>query len=709
MSAKVAGIFIFVFGMLSAFAAPSLGQGSANVVLLAHMDKYPAVGYSDLWGYTAPNGREYALEGAKSGTSIVDIADPNNLVEVAFISGPTSSWREIKTYQQYAYVVNETGGGMQIIDLSNLPVSATLINTYTGFTTSHNIWIDGPAGMLYAEGSSAQPIRVISLANPTSPVQVHTFGIECHDVVVQNNLLYVSEGNQGAWGIYNVSTPTAPMRLGTVNAPAPAGYAHNCWPTPDGNYLMTTEETTGETVKMFDVTNLSSPVLTDQYLGASGLAHNVYIRENFAYIAHYADGIKIVDIADPFNIFETGFYDTNPATGGFNGVWGLYCFFTSGKIIASDIQNGLWVFFFDDGSQKPTITSTPGTTATMGQPYVYDSDNTVNALGTPPLTYSFTGPSGFNVNFTSGAVTWTPTAGQLGTHPITITATNSFGAHTQSFNITVSATSAYVKRINPGGASYTAMNGNVFVADQAYSAGGFGYVNGTAKSYTNAIANTADDPLYQTLRGRNTNFEYRFDVPAGSYNVTLHLMSPTTQNIIEDISAEGVLIYNDLNINAEAGGRFTALVKNFSTSVNDGTLNLVFTKVTRQALVCGIEVAQGSAPGLGKEAPLAATTATEAPEEFRLHQNHPNPFSRMSATGTRIRFELAQPGAVKLTIYNMLGEEVQTLARGYRGPGSYEVQWEGRQASGARPPAGVYFYRLEAEGMVATKKMILVH
>src|SRR5262245_37785287 len=244
---------LFNLTVAVALAPSAFAQGSPNVVLLGHMDKYPAIGYSDCWGYTAPDGREYALEGVQSGTSIVDITDPTQMAEIAFIPGPRSSWREIKTYQQFAYVVNESGGGMQIIDLSDLPNSATLVATYTGFSTSHNIWVDQPTGILYAEGNSAQPVRVLSLANPTSPVQIAFFGVECHDIFVQDDIAYISEGNHGSVGLYDVSNPAAAVRLRTVTLPPPAGYSHNAWASEDGRYLMTTEETTGKTVKMFDL------------------------------------------------------------------------------------------------------------------------------------------------------------------------------------------------------------------------------------------------------------------------------------------------------------------------------------------------------------------------------------------------------------------------------------------------------------------------
>ncbi|RMI03570.1 MAG: choice-of-anchor B family protein, partial [Calditrichaeota bacterium] len=234
--------------------APMLAQGSPNVPLLSQMNLYPAAGYNDCWGYTAPDGREYALLGVQTGTSVVDITDPANPVEVAFIPSATSLWKDIKTYQHYAYVVTEAGGGMQILDLSGLPNTVTELTPYTGFQTSHNIYVDVVNGMLYAEGDFGEPVRVLSLADPEHPVQIAAFGIECHDVFVQDNRAYVAEGGSGSIGIFDVTNPANPTLLQRLIIPN-AGYVHNCWVTADNHYMMTTEETNGKTIKYWDISN----------------------------------------------------------------------------------------------------------------------------------------------------------------------------------------------------------------------------------------------------------------------------------------------------------------------------------------------------------------------------------------------------------------------------------------------------------------------
>jgi hypothetical protein len=237
--------------------------------------------------------------------------------------------------------------GLQIIDLSNLPASASLVATFMGFSSMHNIFIDENDAILYASpGSGSNPAIAYSLTNPVAPVQLSTFGIHNHDAYARNNIVYLSEGWDGSFSIYDLTTPTSPSLLVRLNIPS-AGYVHNAWLTEDGNYLMTTEETTGKTVKMWDIQNLGNITLESEYLGPNGLAHNTHIKGDYAYLSHYESGLRIVDVSDPTAISEIGYYDTADA-------WGAWPFFDSGKVLISDIQDGLYIVFFDGAVINPT-------------------------------------------------------------------------------------------------------------------------------------------------------------------------------------------------------------------------------------------------------------------------------------------------------------------------------------------------------------------
>jgi hypothetical protein len=89
---------------------------------------------------------------------------------------------------------------------------------------------------------------------------------------------------------------------------------------------------------------------------------------------------------------------------------------------------------------------------------------------------------------------------------------------------------------------------------------------------------------------------------------------------------------------------------------------------------------------------------------FGLAQNAPNPFNPL----TTIRYTLGAPADVRLVIYDVTGREVRSLVDGRRGAGEHAAVWDGRDGDGARVGSGIYFYRMEAAGMIAVQKMVLL-
>jgi enediyne biosynthesis protein E4 len=101
-----------------------------------------------------------------------------------------------------------------------------------------------------------------------------------------------------------------------------------------------------------------------------------------------------------------------------------------------------------------------------------------------------------------------------------------------------------------------------------------------------------------------------------------------------------------------------------------------------------------------------ATTAVAqgpTPRLFWLGQNWPNPFN----ASTRIAFSLERDGPVRLEVYNALGQRVSGLVADQLAAGTYSVDWDATDASGRSAASGVYFYRLEAEGVHRTRSMLL--
>ena len=380
---------IFVTALRSAFMknillglllVPCMGmaQESLNMTLFSNWDlpnlpvRFGAE-YNDCWGYRHSNGTEVAIIGGIEDIFFINVTAPANPVlihthHVENISGTTnqSLWRDFKTYSHYLYAAADEGdSGLLIFDLSNVPNSVTLVNqTNDFFSRSHNIFIDVPNGRLYAAGSNTQSngLKVLDLAtDPTEPSQIGAIALNglgggyVHDVYVKNNIAYCSHGSLSKLQMYDMNNLANISLVGVIDNYPEAGYNHSSWVNETGNMLVMADETQGSDLKLVDITdplNISSDDITTFYSeleGASApgasVAHNPFIKGDLAYIAYYHDGVQVFNIADPENIQLLAYYDTyeNTEYAGYDGCWGVYPFFPSGIIVASDQNNGLFI------------------------------------------------------------------------------------------------------------------------------------------------------------------------------------------------------------------------------------------------------------------------------------------------------------------------------------------------------------------------------
>lgn len=92
------------------------------------------------------------------------------------------------------------------------------------------------------------------------------------------------------------------------------------------------------------------------------------------------------------------------------------------------------------------------------------------------------------------------------------------------------------------------------------------------------------------------------------------------------------------------------------------------------------------------------------PVDYALYQNFPNPFN----SETRIRYQVPHPGKVRITIYNLMGNEIRTIENDEKQAGNHYVNWDGKDDHGTEMPSGIYIYKITANGFVQSMKMIMI-
>lgn len=350
---------------------------SAGVTLLSWMTPGELAGdgvrLNDCWGYVSPSGREYALVGTATGTAFVEISDPSAPVLIEHVDGPGSIWRDVKTYQDHAYSVSEGGGGIQVIDLSQIDTGVvTLAGSITtgGTLASHNVVINEDSGFLYRCGGAGTGIRVYSLANPSTPTFVGQWNSRyVHDAQVVSytsgpyagrEIAFLCGGFNGGFSqtgliVLDVTNKSNMFARDIIQYPQ-ASYSHQCWISPDKQYCYLDDELDEGGVQLtrthvFDISDLDDV----QSLGwveanSTAIGHNLYVRDDRIFEANYRSGLRVFDRANPAAPVEVAYFDTWPGDddASFNGLWSCYPYFPSGVVIGSDVEKGLFVWWVGD-------------------------------------------------------------------------------------------------------------------------------------------------------------------------------------------------------------------------------------------------------------------------------------------------------------------------------------------------------------------------
>ena len=356
------------------------------------------VNLSGSWGWTDPvTGRDISIIGRTDGTAFVDVTDPTKpryLGDLIRTKGSNmSSWREIKTYKNYALIVSDGSGdhhGVQIFDLTRL----RNVTTPKRFTEDahfdagsiHDIAVNEASGYAYAVGTSSGGERCgggslfIDMRVPLKPKFAGCFadvgtgrarGGYSHDIQC---VMYKGPdkrytgreicmgANETTVSIQDVTDKKNVKVVAHADYPTP-GYTHQGWFTDDHKYWYLNDEldetggigksVEGTRTMIFDLTDLEQPIMVKEFIGPTKASdHNLYVKGDRMYQSNYRAGLRILDISDPKNPKEVGYLDTQPGENlpGFQGSWNNYPFFKNGAIGVVSIGEGF--FMVRDGTRK---------------------------------------------------------------------------------------------------------------------------------------------------------------------------------------------------------------------------------------------------------------------------------------------------------------------------------------------------------------------
>ncbi len=386
-------------------------QENYNMQLRSHLE-FPGKSCANIWGYADPQGNEYALVGTSTGLSIVNITNPAAPELLFEVPSVENFWREVKTWQGYAYMTTEgDNAGLTVIDLINLPNSIDF-QVYDGdgaiagqLSTIHALHIDNGKCYLYGSNIGVGGMLILDLTDPWNPSYLGQYdNFYVHDGIVYGDTAWTGNIYDGFFTVIDVSDPANPIEL--TQQETPGNFTHNTWLSDDRKFLLTTDEIPNSYLASYSIDDIGNISEVDRFQTAPGsncIVHNTHILNDYAVTSWYTEGVVVVDNDRPNNLIEVAKYDFSDFEGdGFNGCWGVYPYLPSGNIIASDIETGLWVLTptyqracYLEGTVKDSIcgTNLEGVTITIGNSLVTDSSN-INGIfrtGTViPGTYSVT-------------------------------------------------------------------------------------------------------------------------------------------------------------------------------------------------------------------------------------------------------------------------------------------------------------------------------
>ncbi|MBN2091810.1 T9SS type A sorting domain-containing protein [candidate division KSB1 bacterium] len=586
------------------------------------------------------------------GLKIIDVSDPAMPREVGALDTDGNANR-VAVSGDYAYIADGQMG-LQIINVAD-PQKPYLVGHFDSNGWSYGVVVSGNYAYL-ADGGAG--LCILDVSNPAQPVLKATFDTGGHpnSVMVRGNYAYITDCEAGVQ-IIDVADPANPKRIGKYDTP---GCCNEI--AVYKNYAYVADGLAG--VLLLDISRLADPIKIGYY-DTGDCAFSVCVDEKYAYIADMEDGLYILenDIPSTPIVIEAEHMDGripwlgSPCEDG----WRLT---HENHPIHADvpITNDAYCFFTVIAKAEIAGGATPWLKVEFGD--IYKGACEVTSTEWQEFYFSAFVPAG--------------------THRLSLVFLNDFWNKVTDRNLLLDKVIIMFRESSEMETAYTfeaekmrfQYNRNYFEDSSVVLSRPYCYVGQymffeqdelrieiAAKGDSVAggwpeMELRLDNQIVQTYLVNDTNWvNYQFvlkDYESGKHELKIHYKNSSWAYLRN--------LYID---------KVTAYTKY-------GLLKMDFEEVSNEDI--------------------------SLPSDFQLAQNYPNPFN----PETSIHYQLPEAANVRISIFNMLGQEVQRLVESNQPAGYYEIKWNGLDNMGQQVVSGVYLYRIEANDFCMNRKMLLV-
>ena len=657
---------------------------------------------------------------------VIDISRPEAMRVAAQVEMPGPAL-DVKVSGNLAVVAiqkaTDTHLGVVVVDISE-PRAPRILSEFSNefWFGVHNLFLHEDRA--YLAHSANRGLTILDISNPSRPFisgswlgDREEFGGVIHDVFIRDGMAYLSDLTRGLGGlvILDLADPDRPAEVSYYSVPEGL---HNAW--QEGNYVFCNQEFGGwqQPLHIIDIADPGEPVAVGTFrarkanVGDAQGPHNAWAQDGLLYWAYYDAGLRVLDVADPPRPVEIGYYRTPQA-------WGAQPH-TDGLVYVADAHlSTLLALRFDKPSFAVRSASLSASSFLSGGERMIEVRATVAPFGIPGTgqirrvsarllpdrdarrwDLSETGPNGEGETEFTGRVRL-PADLPSGPYHVEVRVEDDMGRIYPYSNLPFAVRPAV----------------DLAIMDESLATG----VRTTAERGASEPRFTDSGPIF---RGAVAS---AFEVKSGNaegWDVGLHFAEPVdflgyTHFHLAfhpgDVSGRTLTMFLG-EYRIRLAGRGSPISWRLDLDLREWQqVDIPLDLLQRDQMFDAISFS-GNLEGtffiddmrlVADETAVSTVLAEQGPGQPRaptLGQNYPNPFNG----GTSIRFSLPRDADVNLSLYNLAGQKVVTLARGKREAGEHTLRWNGDDAAGGPVGSGIYLYRLRVGNRVVTRKLLLV-